>query len=284
MANSLKKLVSAIRTSLDRSPDRNYSRAGSGASSPKSFCNHTTPFSSPFTSAHQTPSTMTPRSSKTSLNELFTPILHHSSLLPLEEKVQPLALLEPGTTRSLADLPTELITIIANMSGFTSSLKLSMTCKRLRTIIMTPSSWYDYTTYTMDVIESKVSIITKLSTFDHLLFGIWPKVEGNASLPEDPWSRGCGRLPSSDSVDSVTTLTNRPTLYRSCSLKHTKRGNRRLFFEHRAFSNHFDFLGGVEFDVQDNGHIAIEFFDHVETLPCRKCIIFAFPTLESRCA
>ncbi|TPX34433.1 hypothetical protein SeMB42_g07319 [Synchytrium endobioticum] len=227
MAGSIKKLVSAIRTSFDKttSSSRSSSRP-----------------TSQYSSAQPTPTK-----------------LHHPALdCDAIDKAVP----------GLSLMPTELIIMICTMAGFTPTLTLAMTCTRMHAIVMNPAAWHDYTTYTPDVIESRIAIVTKLSTFDHLLFGEWPR-------PADAAGGRGMRLQSCDSAATLTdeyTSTSTSTTSTSTSTSTTckARTTKTLFFEHRAFADHFDFLGGVELNVWDDGNVGIDFFDHVEQLPCQQ--------------
>ncbi|KAJ3098343.1 hypothetical protein HDU97_004118 [Phlyctochytrium planicorne] len=156
----------------------------------------------------------------------------------------------------LLDLPNELLASIAMKSGFFAAARLMLTCKRLNAILDNPSSWMDYTRGgSMDVIESEVTICTKIHTFDHLVFGLWHEVEqpldqdGNPTVP-----------PPTSSKRAMKRALSSPNLGPS--------NEPQIYFEHLTFSEQYDFLGGISLGMAPGGYISSEFFDHRETLPC----------------
>ncbi|KAI8820958.1 uncharacterized protein EV422DRAFT_496184 [Fimicolochytrium jonesii] len=147
----------------------------------------------------------------------------------------PLVSRTPSSSSSLiTKLPTELICAIAMKSGFFTAINLMHTCRTLRTILSAPEAWATYYNPDMsdEIIENTLSVTTKLTQFDHLVFGTW------SGLPGTRGDEG------------------------------QRREGEDLFFEHRAFDTDFDFLGGISAKMSRGGMLKIQFFEHRTTLPC----------------
>ncbi|KAI9094074.1 hypothetical protein DFS34DRAFT_583135 [Phlyctochytrium arcticum] len=131
----------------------------------------------------------------------------------------------------LENLPFEILYAIANHAGFFPTLKLMHTSRFFRTLFQSRSAWLSYMdpTACSDQIENMVLVQTKISLFDHVLFGVWNGTgEGKkAGVREEE-----------------------------------------VFFEHRAFNEEFDFLGGVSVGLGRSGFGRATFFEHRDTLPC----------------
>ncbi|KAJ3083794.1 hypothetical protein HK102_000905 [Quaeritorhiza haematococci] len=123
----------------------------------------------------------------------------------------------------------------------------------------------------VDVIENEIVVDTKLHTFDHLVFGVWDDGDADgATVVEDDKKKGSARtrrvvegLEQSQADDSASVRSNTSV---------TSTGTSRplsIYFEHKAFSEHMDFIGGVKLRVAQAGLVLdTAFFDHRETLPC----------------
>ncbi|KNC98289.1 uncharacterized protein SPPG_06685 [Spizellomyces punctatus DAOM BR117] len=135
-------------------------------------------------------------------------------------------------TPSLTDLPTELIYAISTRAGFFGALQLMRTCRTIHTLLSNRSAWTDYMdpTACSDVVENTLTIMTRITTFDHLLFGVW------SGPPEEQGGQRIKDL--------------------------------QVFFEHRSFNEEYDFLGGVSAKVGRAGIADVSFFDHRDTLSC----------------
>ncbi|KAI9338791.1 hypothetical protein BDR26DRAFT_862779, partial [Obelidium mucronatum] len=142
----------------------------------------------------------------------------------------------PAQSTKLMHLPNELLIKISLHAGFFSALTLIKTHPRFNDLLMDPRSWNDYSNAgaSDDMIESEITICTKIHTFDHLVFGLWDSPPPTAS--------------------TTTTLSSEPSVY----------------FEHMTFSEQYDFLGGVNMTLTRTGRIQSEFFEHRETLACYK--------------
>jgi hypothetical protein len=81
----------------------------------------------------------------------------------------------------LYDLPTEVFVLIAMSSGFYGCMNLRNTCARFKRILDMKSNWNSFTERSPDVIETLVTIETKLHQFDRIVFGEWTK--NNMVLP-----------------------------------------------------------------------------------------------------
>ncbi|KAJ3076296.1 hypothetical protein HDU98_004595 [Podochytrium sp. JEL0797] len=146
----------------------------------------------------------------------------------------------------LMNLPNELLIKISLHAGFHSALTLMQVSTRFQDILMDPRSWNTYTdpSACSDILESEITICTKLHTFDHLVFGLW------------------NQPPTASFSSSQTTLVGddlEPSLY----------------FEHFTFSEQYDFLGGVNVSLGKTGLLASQFFEHKESLPCYKRALVA---------
>ncbi|KAJ3295612.1 hypothetical protein HDU79_008801 [Rhizoclosmatium sp. JEL0117] len=84
----------------------------------------------------------------------------------------------------LMHLPNELLIKISLHAGFLSALNLMKTCSRFETLLDDPRSWSDYSLAgsSDDLVESEVTVCTKLHTFDHLVFGLWDSIDGETSV------------------------------------------------------------------------------------------------------
>ncbi|KAI8909857.1 hypothetical protein DFJ77DRAFT_107551 [Powellomyces hirtus] len=132
----------------------------------------------------------------------------------------------------LKTLPTELLLTIFMRSGFHASLCLRRTCHQFHTLLSAPAAWSNYLHPAAcdEVMESTVTVTTKVTMFDHLVFGTWEGV---------PPAKGGGKLKGEQ-----------------------------VFFEHRAFDEDYAFLGGISVGVGNMGRTEISFFDHRDSLPC----------------
>jgi hypothetical protein len=74
---------------------------------------------------------------------------------------------------TLTSLPTEIIQMIAMSSGFLAALNLKNTNQKFRKILSDRQSWREYNKRSPDIIQSKVTIDTKLHQFDQLVFAEW---------------------------------------------------------------------------------------------------------------
>ncbi|TPX30921.1 hypothetical protein SmJEL517_g05610 [Synchytrium microbalum] len=250
--DALKRIITKIRTSFSE-------RTKSGRSSPRSTISSG---SKSFASLQSWRSESTLyTSAAVSLkgeesNLVYSPV---TSMLSARNTLERPINRTNNSFSPLLDLPVELIITISHQAGFHESMTLALCCKRLNEILMDTRSWYAYTATTPDIIESRINIVTKLSTFDHLLFGVWPKAP-LYTVEEEPQD-----IPMSSSNSSLSTL-----VAVSPAEKARKKDHINLFFEHRAFSDRFSFLGGVEFDVKDNGRVSSDFFEHLESKPCQQ--------------
>jgi hypothetical protein len=157
----------------------------------------------------------------------------------------------------LLDLPNELIINIAMRSGFFAATTLMKTCNRLHSLLSDPAAWYDYTRNgSTDLIESEVTICTKIHTFDHLVFGLWNQSDEEEYQEESasPAAESSSERYEQKPKTVVRKYASDPSIY----------------FEHLTFSEQYDFLGGVSLSMTPGGLINSEFFDHRETLPCYK--------------
>ncbi|KAI9362073.1 hypothetical protein DFJ73DRAFT_813276 [Zopfochytrium polystomum] len=155
---------------------------------------------------------------------------------------------QSGGLVGMMDLPNELLITIGLRAGFMAAINLMRTCRRFETLLSDPAAWYDYTRNgSSDIVESEVTICTKIHTFDHLVFGLWenPEIHSQEEYPHD----GTQELPCKD-----VPVAAEPS----------------VFFEHMTFSEQYDFLGGVNLSMTRGGLTSSEFFDHRETLPCYK--------------
>eukprot|EP00842_Homolaphlyctis_polyrhiza_P005689 jgi/Hompol1/6120/HPOL_000713-RA len=118
---------------------------------------------------------------------------------------------------SLLMLPTEIICSIAMLSGFRGALSLRKTSSRMFRILSNPTAWTDYKLISPDIIENAITVMTKVHTFDHLLFGEW-----HESLEYEP-------------------TTPAPKLQGS------------VFFIHKTFLEQYDYLGGISFRMEPGG-------------------------------
>ncbi|KAJ3216132.1 hypothetical protein HK099_006004 [Clydaea vesicula] len=85
------------------------------------------------------------------------------------------------------NLPAEIQADIAMLSGFFGAIAMRGTCKKLFELLNNRRSWYSYTRSrilkqksmeilsSVDEIVNTVTIVTKIHTFDHLIFGEWKK-------------------------------------------------------------------------------------------------------------
>ena len=73
----------------------------------------------------------------------------------------------------LEQMPTEIFTMIAMSSGFHACMNLRRTCTRFRQILKDRCHWRSFTERSPDVIETTVTIETRLHQFDQIIFGEW---------------------------------------------------------------------------------------------------------------
>jgi hypothetical protein len=74
----------------------------------------------------------------------------------------------------LDELPTELIIMICMSSGFHACMQLRKTSTRLRQILNDKRNWSQFSHRSPDVIETKVTMETRMHQFDQLIFAEWP--------------------------------------------------------------------------------------------------------------
>lgn len=74
---------------------------------------------------------------------------------------------------TLISLPTEIIQMIAMSAGFLAALNLRNANRKLRKILSDRENWKEYSARSPDVIQTKVTIDTKLHQFDQLVFAEW---------------------------------------------------------------------------------------------------------------
>ncbi|KAJ3316551.1 hypothetical protein HDU76_001714, partial [Blyttiomyces sp. JEL0837] len=187
---------------------------------------------------------------------------------------------------SLMHLPNELLIVIAIRAGFLTAVTLMKTNRRFKAILNDPSAWHDYTRGgSSDIVESEVTICTKIHTFDHLVFGLWNQSQQqNERNQDDIDHHHQDEIPSVPPAAEISSLVNTenssPTLLSSTSSSSTTTtpqfsaptslSDSSVYFEHLTFSEQYDFLGGVSLSMTQGGLITSEFFDHRETLPCYK--------------
>ncbi|KAJ8328374.1 hypothetical protein O5D80_003732 [Batrachochytrium dendrobatidis] len=133
----------------------------------------------------------------------------------------------------LQSLPAELICNIAMRAGFFSALRLCQTSKYFNLLLSCPSSWGLYKHLSSDHIQNTVTVVTKIHTFDHLIFGDWQP----------------GHISHNDSATS-------------------NEDEREVYFVHKTFLEQFDFLGGISFSMHPGGLATANFFEHREQLSC----------------
>ncbi|KAH6582341.1 hypothetical protein BASA50_002505 [Batrachochytrium salamandrivorans] len=133
----------------------------------------------------------------------------------------------------LSSLPAEIICNIAMRAGFFGALLLSQASSRLHVLLSSPSSWVSYKLLTSDHITNTITVVTKVHTFDHLVFGDW---HAHSSISDS----------NKDKDDAEPDV----------------------FFMHRTFLEQFDFLGGISFRMDPGGLATANFFEHREHLSC----------------
>ncbi|KAJ3116424.1 hypothetical protein HDU96_009681 [Phlyctochytrium bullatum] len=189
-----------------------------------------------------------------------SPALPSASAATPKKASVPAQALIPSTTVHLLDLPNELLTTIAMRAGFFAATTLMLTNKRFYSLLNNPASWTDYTRGgSSDVIESEVTICTKIHTFDHLVFGLWHDVTADHTQSLDQDAAPILPPPTSSRRAMTRSLSSPSVLCKP---------EPHIYFEHMTFNEQYDFLGGISLGMTPGGLISSEFFDHRETLPC----------------
>ncbi|KAJ1536564.1 hypothetical protein HK405_015153 [Cladochytrium tenue] len=164
---------------------------------------------------------------------------------------------------TLLDLPNELLVSIAMRAGFASAITLAVANRRLYNLLMDPASWHDYarpgSSVSAERIESVVTICSKVHSFDHLVFGLWPA----APETEDGGDGSTAATETEDNADPARRLSSTPSAVAAAAGT-----DPRVYFEHLAFNEQYDFLGGVALHMSAVGHVSADFFPHRESLPC----------------
>ncbi|KAJ3192697.1 hypothetical protein HK101_006119 [Irineochytrium annulatum] len=183
-----------------------------------------------------------------------------------------------GQRLTLLHLPSELLIAVAMKSGFFGGVNLMRCCRRLNHLLDDPASWIDYNTADpgslashADLIESEVTIQTKIHTYDHLVFGLWHDVEnegGGGAAATDKDGAPVSKIPRALSDDCIARGSTRRSSTET-------RKEPRVYFEHMAFSDSYDYLGGVSLHLARGGQLNSAFFDHRETLPCYRAALDA---------